>query len=433
MTKFFLAATLMLTFALGTYAGLKNNKAAPAEQPDSVGVMIGGVAEIGKILENNRVVYTPETLKSNVMEAVVKAVDPKGGAILTKEEAARRTDESKGLFYGVGCKIKIKDKWPLIVESVSNSPAFAAGLRATNLIVKIGNRSTEGLSLDEVVRLLRGNKEEALELTIRDETAAGNTNAAEPIRTVKLTRSNIQTPVTGTMETWPHGIGYLKVNGLYTNSGAIIADQFNIWRTNGCFGVILDIRSADGTDLASAAEVASLFASKGETLFTLRDGHNKVISAYLAESVQPLDKPLMVLIDKDTSGAAEVLAGLFSNSKGAMLIGEATRGDDRVRDIIPLSNDRVLYIATQRIELSKGPSYYQCGVAPHVRVTQTNAPATQETEFADEEPDIFAVSSDIAEQERQDRALNKRIDGDMTLRRAADILLGLKALDFKAH
>lgn len=452
MTKSMLTATLLMVFIFGIHAEQKSataDKSTPADKsgsaarPASASEMMNGVAEIGAILEERHVVYATETLKSNVLDAVIEAIDPEGGAILTKEQAAQRQDEEKGLFYGIGCKFRIKDKWLQITEVASNSSAATAGLCATNLIVKIGDRSTEGMPMDAAVQLLRGGKGEVLELTIRADEKTSET------RVVKLTRSAIQTPVTGTTETWPQGIGYLKINGLYTNSGAVIVEQLNTWRGTNCFGAILDIRGADGIDLESVVEIGSLFAHAGDTLFILRDGRNTAVAAYQAKAGQAMDKPIMVLIDHNTSGAAEVLAGLLSACKGIMLIGTPTCGDDRLREVIPLSNDRVLYIATRRIELSKGPAYYQKGVTPHVRVAPTNTPAIspgrsasdfgelsrvaepgRENEFADEEPDIFAG---ISEQERQDRALIKRVGGDVILRRAVDILLGLKALDFKVH
>ena len=427
MTKSVLAATLMMVFVLGINADQKSaaaDKAVPAARSAAVRDMMSGISEIGAILEDRHVVYEAEILKSNVWDAIIEAIDPEGGAILTKDQAVRRQDEEKGLFFGIGCKLRIKDKWPQIMEVASNSPAATAGLCATNLIVKIGNHSTEDMPMDAAAKLLRGGKGEALELTIRAN------EKTEETRVVKLTRSAIQTPVTGTTETWPQGIGYLNVNGLYTNSGAVIVEQLNTWRGTNCFGAILDIRGADGMDLESVVEIGSLFAHAGDTLFILRDGHNTAVAAYQAKAGQPMDKPVMVLIDQDTSGAAEILAGLLSVCKGAMLIGTPTRGDDRIRNIIPLANDRVLYIATRRIELGKGPAYYQKGVIPHVRVAPTNTVSVRESAFAYEEPDIF---SGIAEQERQDRALIKRVDGDVILRRAVDILLGLKALDFKVR
>lgn len=429
MIKFILGSTFLMLCLPGVFAAEKSAPADPdvrrgAATPAAVSDMLKGISEIGAVLQERQIVYAPDALKSNVLEAVVKAIDPQGGAVLTPAEAARRQDEERGLFYGIGCKLRLKNKWPQIVELASNSPALAAGLAATNLIIKVGEKSTEGLRLTEVGRLLQGGHGEELELTIRSDE-----NSAET-RAVKLVRSLIREPVTGTSETWPQGIGYLKVNGLYTNSGAVIMEQLKAWQETNCFGVILDLRGANGMDLESVAEVGSLFASAGETLFVLRNGGNNAIAAYQARTGAQLAKPVMVLIDHATSGAGEVLAGLLSVCKSAMLIGMPTRGDDRLREIVPLADGRVLYIATRRIELSKGPAYYQKGIAPHVRVEPADEATTPKTEVAEEEPDIFAG---LSEQERQDRALIKRIGNDVVLRRASDILLGLKALDFKVR
>ncbi|MBI2441187.1 MAG: hypothetical protein HYV35_07450 [Lentisphaerae bacterium] len=437
MVKSILGITLLMVSLLELPAGPDQETGSldKATAPTgSVSAMMSRIAEIGAILKEGRVVYDPELLTRSVPVAVVLALDLQG-AILTKDQAERRMDEEKGMFYGIGCKLRLKDKWPQIVEISSNSPAATAKLAISNLIVKIGNKSTEGLTVTEIARLLQGGKGEELELTIRADEKATETPpdqaSAGQERVVKLVRSLMQMPVTGTTETWPQGIGYLKVNGLYTNSGAVIAQQFDEWRHTNCFGIILDIRGANGIDLESVAEIGSLFARTGETLFVLRNGLNAVVAAYQAKALNPLDKPIMVLIDHDTSGAAEALAGLLSVFKGAMLVGTPTRGDDRLRDIIPLADGRVLYIATRRIELSKGPDFYRQGVSPHVRVTATNEPAgAMSSTTADEEPDIFAG---ISEQELQDRALIKRIGDDAVLRRAADILLSLKALDFKVR
>ena len=131
MTKSMLASTLLMVSILGIHAEQKPatvDKAAPVAQSTSVRKMMSSVSEIGAILEDRHVVFEAETLQSNVLDAVIEAIDPEGGAILTKDQAARRQDEEKGLFYGIGCKLRIKDKWPQIMEVASNSPAAAAGL-----------------------------------------------------------------------------------------------------------------------------------------------------------------------------------------------------------------------------------------------------------------------------------------------------------------
>ncbi|MDP2989082.1 MAG: hypothetical protein Q8O57_00755, partial [Kiritimatiellota bacterium] len=151
MTKAMLATTFLMVFILGIHAEQKSTRADKSAVADKAGStarsasvreMMSGISEIGAILEDRHVVYEAQTLKSNVLDAVIAAIDPEGGAILTKDQAVRRQDEEKGLFYGIGCKLRVKDKWPQIMEITGNSPAATAGLCVTNLIVKIGAHST---------------------------------------------------------------------------------------------------------------------------------------------------------------------------------------------------------------------------------------------------------------------------------------------------
>ena len=110
MTKSMLAATLLMVFIFGIHAEQKSaaaDKSTPADKSGSTArsaslrEMLSGVSEIGAILEDRHVVFEAETLRSNVLDAVIEAIDPEGGAILTNDQAARRQDEGKGLFYGI--------------------------------------------------------------------------------------------------------------------------------------------------------------------------------------------------------------------------------------------------------------------------------------------------------------------------------------------
>ncbi len=376
-------------------------------------------AAIG-LLEDRHAVYEAGALGSNVLAAVIEAIDPLGGAVLTPEEAARRQDRERGVSYGLDFTLDIRQSWPEIAAVDAGSPAADAGLAVSNRIVRIDGRSTEKLSLAEVSALLRGDCDEPVELAVQ----SGPTGA--PPRTLTIRRTASQTPATGTMELWPQEIGYLKVNGLFPGSGAVLAGQIAAWQQTNCFGIILDLRGANGIDLESAAAVGSLFASPGDRLFFVRDGRNAVVTGFQARAAAAAHKPVMALIDGDTAGAAEVLAGVLGLQRGAMLIGAPTRGDNRLREALPLDAHRVLYVATRRLELADGPDYYRRGVAPHVSVAAGAEPAESDDKAADDEPDLF---DGFSEKDRQDRALRKRLAGDPVLRRAADILLGLKALD----
>jgi len=397
---------------------------AAADQPAVVAGIMRDVTELGDILQKKHAVFDPAA-STNVTATIIKAIDPYG-EVLTKEQAERRAEELRGVFYGVGLSITIKNKLPTVMEVVKGGPAETANLKAGNIIEKIGDRKTEGLPLEAVVAGLRGAKDETVRLTIRSGDKNAETNECVLKRTV------IQLPVAGVTEDWPYKMCFIKVNGLYENSGAQIVSQLVAWAETNCAGIILDLRNADGGDLQTAADTAGLFLpGNGKApIMNVRDGSGAIISSYTGKAGKSIAAPLMVLINRDTSNAAEALAAALGAGKGVLLIGAPTRGDDCRREFVPLADGRIVYLATRRIEINHGASYHGTGVNPHVSVTQTNDPVKAEEPFGDDENGLFTK---LSEEEKLNRALLRRTKGDAVLQRATDILLGLKALNIKGR
>lgn len=397
---------------------------ASAVPEDLAARVTGDLAEISALLETRRVAVEADLLPANLLDALVKVIDP-GGAVLTPAQARLRQEEGKGLFFGIGVSITLRENLPAITGFSANSPAAEAGLKVGDLILQIGERNTEGLALEEIVGLLRGASNEKLALVVSEQA----TNA--PARRVALSRTAIQMPVTGMIEEWPQNIGYLKINGIYADSGRSIVQQLVNWKTTNFFGAILDLRGANGMDFESAAEIGSLFFERGVGLFEVRDAQDGLLQAYKAQAEIPLGLPLMVLINRETAGAAETLAALLQHGAGAMLIGEPTGGDNRLREALPLQDGRMIYIATRRIRMNQGGQYAPAGVRPDVLAAPAAVTAVVQENRApilEEQPDFFVS---VSEQEKQDRALFDRTKDDAILRRAVDILLGLKALGIK--
>ncbi len=368
--------------------------------------------------------------------AVCRAIDP-GSEILDQAAADRRREEESGIFFGIGVQMEIRDRRPRVLQALPDGPAAAAGLPAGALIEKIDGADTLDLPLADVVALLRGQRDQPVTLEYRppadardpDPADVNSAPAAPPeSRTIQLTRSLIHMPMTGMTEEWPLQLAYMKINGIYDGSGAYAVRQLQDWATQEVAGVILDLRGADGADLPSVAEIGSLFAQEGQPLFRVQAGGGREAAAYSASQPKPLPIPVMALIDADTRGAAAWLAAVLRNCRGAMLIGAACPHDLAVRTPVPLPDGRVLFIATQRIELLP-PADTPAMLAPDVQIPAgASLPAPPETEKSDN--DIFVK---ITDQERQERALSERIGRDAVLRRAADILLGLKALGIKTE
>ncbi len=230
-------------------------------------------------------------------------------------------------------------------------------------------------------------------------------------------------PTLEAVELWPEEIAYLKVRGLRQGSGVeLLAHLKGLAHP---FGIIVDLRGADGFDLESVVELVSPYRCPGESLFTLQDARGTPRATPTALEREPIKANIMVLTDRDTRGAAETLAALWRNCPGIMLIGAATRGDSHVRDLLALPDGRLLFIVTRRLVPVGTDDYEARGVAPDVGVAAVPGGTQFEESRASGKP--------LSAKSIQDRELMLRVDGDAVLRRATDLLLGLRALEGYGH
>ncbi len=415
MRRYLLIAMLLTVCA--SYAFADDVPVAPADG----GVLkdvVREIVEIGNILEQKGVRPDPELLRTSLIRALIESVDPLG-ALLTVREAEMIREEEDGVFHGIGVRVQMKDGLPVVIGLTEDSPAAGSGLLEGDVIEQIDGRDTAEMTLEETIDQLRGNKGEEVKLSVR---GAGETN--EP-RTVSIVRDVVRMPVTGMMEEWPQLIGYIKVDGLYKDSGERIMTQMGAWEDDEYIGVILDLRDSGGSALGSAAMIAGLFAAPGEKLFSVAGGCGADDIVYTIEDGTPLSMPLMLLVNCDTRGASETLAAVLKGRKGVVLIGSNTTGDDRIREAIPLPDGNVLYVATKTVVPNGRPSYGGSGVLSDIAVVDSGVLSYSKSA---ENKDSAAVLSGMTENERVARALMERIGADEALSRAADILLGIKAL-----
>ena len=318
-------------------------------------------------------------------------------------------------------KVQATNGLPVIVEVADDSAAASAGIKVGEMIEKIGDQEIlSGTGAQAVARMLRGDKPGRMTVKIRDEKGVS--------RDVELERSRIKLQAVESAEDLPLGLCYLQLNGVFEGCGRDVVSSLRGWAESGRAGVVIDLRGADGMDLESVADIAGVFAESGAMLFAVRDMDNQDIGVYKAKAQTILGMPAMVLVDSKTVGAAEILAAVLSGSvRGAMLLGNVTGGDPVVRDWIALSSGESLYTMARRIVLADGHIYDgREGVKPDV-VLSENAPAMPEFE-----PEAAPVNGrEITEEEKQDKKLRERVKNDAALRRAVDVLLGLKALNIR--
>lgn len=326
-------------------------------------------------------------------------------AVMAYRLAKRPCDRGRGAAGAVAC----------LVLSLTAVPYAMGGLGLSQMMQLLDERGVGGTSTTAV--------EGAMEGLIRSLDPVGRICSAEEAGRIRsewmgagVAASNAG--VVAAFESWPEGISYLKVKGLYAGGGAEILGHLRTLASG--TGVILDLRGTDGTDLDAVVALASPFHEAGAPLFRVEGLSGSLLEMRVATEAAPLECPVMALIDHDTRCAAETLAALWSGKKGVMLIGESTRGDARIRDLLPLPDGRFVYMATKRLAPAGG-SYESQGVRPDVAVQVGNSGPT---------PLVYAPGNGrpLSVKSKEDRDLMMRVDGDPVLRRSTDILLALRAL-----
>lgn len=224
-------------------------------------------------------------------------------------------------------------------------------------------------------------------------------------------------------ETWPNSLRYLKVRAFNARSAAEVVRQLCAWQSEGAFGAVLDIRGAHGRAFGSVHDIVSACSGDAKSFFTVGGGAPCETGARpLEEGTNVWPSPIVLLVDGDTVGVAELFAGVMAGRGGTLLIGTRTRGDPRVRDMFPLPDGRVLLIAARRAVFPDGTECAAQGVRPDIAVPVEQSGAVEE---ASVEP---AVAGDVVAGDAKPVDLARRTRDDQALARAVDILLGLQAL-----
>jgi carboxyl-terminal processing protease len=389
-------------------------RGAPTAEPD-IQALMGSMSNAVRIMQEHGLPIEGAAAVNRAVEAMVRTSDP-AARIFTPDEYKHHGEERSGLDYCLGMTLGMSNGAPRIVSLQTNGPAAAAGLRTNDVLLGVNGKDFGRASIVDALKLVRGHRPEPLECRIR---RGGETS------TVTATTSLLQLPALESVEDLPSSLSYIKVNGLFRDTGRAIVSLLRGWAETGRSGVVLDLRAASGDDLASVTEIGSLFAKGGSLLFTLRDMSDQDLSVQKSGEGEPIALPVMALVDGSTAGAAEVLAAVLNDSvRGAMLIGQTTAGDPMIRDAVELPSKDLLYVATKRLVMANGKVHAgREGVKPDVAV---GPDAEGSPEY---EPELAADRRVLLDKELTDKALRERVRGDAALRRAVDILLGLKALN----
>jgi len=325
----------------------------------------------GDVLSAVQTSYVEEPDMDKLVEGAIKGMlqnlDPHS-SYLTPDMMKQMEVETKGMFGGLGIEIGIKDSILTVISPIEDTPAFRAGLKAGDKIVKIENESTKEMTVMDAVKRLRGEPGTKVTIWIARE------GFTEP-RAFTITRDIIKIKSVKTKD-MGDGIGYIRLLQFQQDTDDELqkALEAQTKEKNGMRGLVLDLRNNPGGLLDQAVKVADKFIESGLIVYT--DGRIEAqkykYSAHREKTYSGF--PIVVLVNAGSASASEIVAGALQDHGRAVLLGTPTFGKGSVQTIIPLEDGSALRLTTARYFTPNGRSIQAKGIEPDIVVRDGREP-----------------------------------------------------------
>lgn len=299
------------------------------------------------------------TLINGAINGMVESLDDPYSDYMNVEEAGSFHQSVTSSFEGIGAEIQEKEGHIVIVSPLKGSPAEKAGIKPNDKVLSVDGKSLQGMSSTEAVTLIRGKKGTKVELAII------RPGMEEPI-TVSITRDTIPLQ-TVYGEMLADGIAKVQITTFSTNTTKELTDVLNDMKTKGMKGLVLDLRHNPGGLLDQAVNISSMFVPNGKILFKVEDRKGN-IKEYKSSNNKSENIPLVVIIDKGSASASEILAGAVQESAGVPLVGEKSFGKGTVQRAQNLPDGSNIKFTTEKWLTPNGNWIHEKGIKPDFEI-----------------------------------------------------------------
>ena len=299
-----------------------------------------------------------ETLIEGAIDGMLNKVD-RYSYFMSASEYKEMQKEYEGHYGGIGIVITMRDNKLTIVSPIKKTPGERAGLRAGDIITAIDGKETAEMSQMKAVDMMRGKAGTDVTLTI----GRGDEESFD----VKITREDIEVPyVEKEMKT--EKIGYISLAQFIENVGTKVETAAADLKEQGAKGIILDLRNNPGGLLDEAVNVASVFLDEGVVVSVRQKDKTERILKVNQDIKSHPDIPLIILTNKGSASASEIVAGAVKDYDRGELIGTTTFGKGVVQSVIPLKNGSAVSLTTARYYTPDGNYIHGKGIVPDIKV-----------------------------------------------------------------
>src|SRR5579859_780385 len=277
---------------------------------------------------------------------MLRVLDPHSNFFDARQYALLREDQ-RGKYYGVGMVIAPRESRTVVMQPYVGAPAFNAGLRPGDVIVKIDDKSTDGMSTPDVADLLKGPKGTVVKITVTRE------GYEQPL-VFTVTRDEIPRHSVDVAFMLKPGVGYIRLSGFNETTDHEIADALKQLNASNLDGLILDMRGNPGGLLNEAVAVGDMFLDKNQ-LIVSHHGRTSPERRYFAlRGNQGMTTPLVILVNGNSASATEIVSGAVQDHDRGLIVGETTFGKGLVQTVQPLSENTGLALTTARYYTPSG-------------------------------------------------------------------------------
>ena len=353
----------LLTAAIIILLNTSNN--VYSQNVDKLYEKIDLFSEVLKKIQDN---YVEEIDQAEAMDAaingVLQSLDPYS-AYMNPEIFEETETETSGKFGGLGIEITMESGVVKVITPIDDTPAFRAGIKAGDYIVRIDGEQVQGKTLMEAVNMMRGPQGTSIEITVRRK-------GLRKAKIFKITREVIEIKSV-VSQMFENKVGYIRLRAFNENSSNQLKKEIlKIEKNKKLIGYILDLRNNPGGLLSQAVAISDFFLNDGEIVST-KGREKRENRKFFAKKGDKINgKPLIVLINNGSASASEIVAGALQDQKRAILIGETTFGKGSVQSIIPLQNRGAIRLTISKYYLPSGKSISEVGVVPDIKIEEEN-------------------------------------------------------------
>ncbi|MES0326610.1 MAG: S41 family peptidase [Gammaproteobacteria bacterium] len=442
MSKQFKTALLLtLGIAIGVSASITGSVFALKDSSNN-GLPLNELRNLSDIFSRIKSDYVEDVedkvLLENAIKGMLSGLDPHS-TYLNPDEYKELKIGTTGQFGGLGIQVGMEDGFVKVISPIDDTPAFKAGIKSGDLIVRLDDKSVKGMSLNDAVKIMRGKPGSDIELTIVRK------GEDKPL-VIVVTRAIIKVDSVKNRMLEP-GFGYVRISNFQSKTPRDLLKAINSLKKEfgkELKGLVLDLRNNPGGVLNAAADVSDMFINKGKLVYT----EGRIENSKFEFNAKPGDvmnnAPIVVLINGGSASASEIVAGALQDHHRAVVMGSKSFGKGSVQTIQELRSGGAVKITTARYFTPAGRSIQGEGITPDIpldelKVTEADSDKISRLKESDlgnhitnpNKTDEEIKKENIAKEET-DKKKKVLATEDYQLHEALTLLKGLNILGHKS-